>query len=244
MRTIKEQEIILEDLVEKSFELAKVDVKKYEEEALSLEEKLNYNLEDYKNRLKKRLLEFAVCGAEKIRIVRLSVFGDYSDTYSEKYYIDFYKEKLEEAEDYDMLNLRYNYVYLASMNDIFEKMIYVIATGKVEFLELQEVKDINAINKIYEIINDKGNNIDYWLGTERRFKKLEENGIDFELDFPTDENLMYEDDINIENLRDVIEEIDYDSEEEKPKEEDTKEDSEEEKIFRAMFEKFMKEYKM
>ena len=244
MRTIKEQEIILEDLVEKSFELAKVDVKKYEEEALSLEEKLNYNLEDYKNRLKKRLFEIAVCGAEKIRIVRLSVFGDYSDTYSEKYYIDFYKEKLEEAEDYDMLNLRYNYVYLASMNDIFEKMIYVIATGKVEFLELQEVKDINAINKIYEIINDKGNNIDYWLGTERRFKKLEENGIDFELDFPTDENLMYEDDINIENLRDVIEEIDYDFEEEKPKEEDTKEDSEEEKIFRAMFEKFMKEYKM
>lgn len=242
MRTIKEQEIILEDLVEKSFELAKVDVKKYEEEALSLEEKLNYNLEDYKNRLKKRLLEFAVCGAEKIRIVRLSVFGDYSDTYSEKYYIDFYKKKLEEAEDYDMLNLRYNYVYLASMNDIFEKMIYVIATGKVEFLELQEVKDINAINKIYEIIDDKGNNINYWWGTERRFQELEENGIDFDLDFENDKKI-FEEEVNEDDLKGIIEEVDF--EEERPEEKDRKkEDSEEEKIFRAMFEKFMKEYKM
>lgn len=242
MRTIKEQEIILENLVEKSFELAKVDVKKYEEEALSLEEKLNYNLEDYKNRLKKRLLEFAVCGAEKIRIVRLSVFGDYSDTYSEKYYIDFYKKKLEEAEDYDMLNLRYNYVYLASMNDIFEKMIYVIATGKVEFLELQEVKDINAINKIYEIINDKGNNINYWWGTERRFQELEENGIDFDLDFDLDKKI-FEEEVNEDDLKGIIEEVDF--EEERPEEKDRKkEDSEEEKIFRAMFEKFMKEYKM
>lgn len=242
MRTIKEQEIILEDLVEKSFELAKVDVKKYEEEALSLEEKLNYNLEDYKNRLKKRLLEFAVCGAEKIRIVRLSVFGDYSDTYSEKYYIDFYKKKLEEAEDYDMLNLRYNYVYLASMNDIFEKMIYVIATGKVEFLELQEVKDINAINKIYKIINDKGNNINYWWGTERRFQELEENGIDFDLDFENDKKI-FEEEVNEDDLKGIIEEVDF--EEERPEEKDRKkEDSEEEKIFRAMFEKFMKEYKM
>lgn len=219
-----EQKTNIRNLVDAAFEMGKLDTRKYESEIEILEVKY-IDENEYKAELKRNVLLANISSTEKAKCIKFCANNDYFKAYDECGYIESFIDATNTVNLYNIPTLKFNYVRLASMNEIYSRILVLIATNKEYIKKLDEIDSSIMSKEMYEYINEVGEE-KYW-GNFR---------------WKCDSELLNEADrLNEEPHHEIIEEeITENTVEEDENIFDVKEMEDK---FRNMFEKFMKEYK-
>lgn len=216
-----EQKTNIRDLVDAAFEMGELDTRKYESEIEILEEKY-IDENKYKEELKRNVLLANISSSEKAKSIKFCAKNDYFKSYGEDRYIETFVKATNMVNSYNIPTLKFNYVRLSLMNEIYSRILILIATNK-EYIK--KIDSDSMSDEMYEYI-DKIGEEKYWGNFRWKCDSELLNEADRLNEGPPQEIINEE---ITENTVEVNENI--------------SDKKEMEDKFRNMFEKFMKEYK-
>lgn len=152
-----EQKTNIRDLVDAAFEMGELDTRKYESEIEILEEKY-IDENKYKEELKRNVLLANISSSEKAKSIKFCAKNDYFKSYGEDRYIETFVKATNMVNSYNIPTLKFNYVRLSLMNEIYSRILILIATNK-EYIK--KIDSDSMSDEMYEYI-DKIGEEKYW----------------------------------------------------------------------------------